>query len=300
MQYRGVEIEDTFAEAFTMYGSRIIITAVNEKWSRTAAREAAGFATSIIECGIEVGLEKEIQPEETPDGRPGCSLLFFTMKKESMLKELTKRIGQTIMTAATTSCFNGLQTDEKIKVGGNLRYFGDGYQISKLYSGRRFWRIPIMSGEFLIEESFGIKKGLGGGNFIIIGKDSQTALEAAEKAVTAVRRLNDVIMPFPGGIVSSGSKVSSKYKFLNASTNTPYCPTIKAQVEDSMLPKNAGSVLEIVIDGLSTEAVSDAVAVGIKNACIPGIIKITAGNYGGDLGTENIHLHEILRGDVDE
>ncbi|MGM0603299.1 MAG: formylmethanofuran--tetrahydromethanopterin N-formyltransferase [Bacillota bacterium] len=300
MQYRGVEIEDTFAEAFTMYGSRVIVTAQDEKWARTAAREAAGFATSIIECGIEAGLEKELLPEETPDGRPGCSLLFFTMKKESMLKELTKRVGQTIMTAATTSCFNGLKTEEKIKVGGNLRYFGDGYQISKLYSGRRFWRIPIMSGEFLIEESFGIKKGIGGGNFIIVGKDSQTALKAAEKAVSAVRRISDVIMPFPGGIVSSGSKVKSKYKFLNASTNTPYCPTIKAQVEDSLLPKNAGSVLEIVIDGLSTESVADAVKAGVKNACIPGVIKITAGNYGGNLGTENFYLHEILRGDIDE
>ncbi|MFP4371631.1 MAG: formylmethanofuran--tetrahydromethanopterin N-formyltransferase [Halanaerobium sp.] len=298
MYYQGIEIEDTFAEAFTMYGTRVIVTADTEKWAETAAREASGFATSIIECGIEAGIEKKLDPGETLDGRPGVSLLFFTMKEKSLLKEMRKRIGQTIMTAATTACFNGLDSDNKIKVGGNIRYFGDGYQISKLYDGRRFWRIPIMGGEFLIEESFGVQKGIGGGNIIIAASDSEAALNAAEKAVEAMRKIEGVVMPFPGGIVSSGSKVTSKYSFLNAATNTKYCPTIKAQTETN-LSEEVGSVLEIVIDGLSVEATAEAMRVGIKAAAVEGVIKITAGNYGGDLGTENFYLREILRGDLD-
>jgi len=298
MHYRGIEIEDTFAEAFTMYGTRVIVTAATEKWANIAAQEAAGFATSIIECGIEAGIEKKLSPAETLDGRPGVSLLFFTMKEKSLLKEMRKRIGQTIMTAATTACFNGLESDKKIKVGGNIRYFGDGFQISKLYDDRRFWRIPIMGGEFLIEESFGIQKSIGGGNIIIAGTDSEATLKAAEKAVEAMRKIEGVVMPFPGGIVSSGSKVTSKYSFLNAATNTKYCPTIKAQTE-SNLSEEVGSVLEIVIDGLSVDAIAEAMKVGIKAAAVNGVIKITAGNYGGDLGTENFYLKEILRGDLD-
>ena len=299
MQFQGIEIENTFAEAFNMYGTRIIVTADNKRWAKIAARESTGFATSIIECGIEAGIEKELTAEQTLDGRPGYSLLFFTMKKDNLQKELRKRIGQTIMTAATAACYNGLDSQEEIKVGSNIRYFGDGYQISKLYNKRRFWRIPIMGGEFLIEESFGIKKGIGGGNIIIVAEDNEKALNAAEQAVEAMKEVEGVVMPFPGGIVSSGSKVKSKYSFLNASTNTPYCPTIKAQVETE-LPAQAGSVLEIVIDGLSVKAVEEAMKVGIKKAAVKGVIKITAGNYGGDLGSENIYLHEILRGDLSE
>jgi len=299
MHYQGIEIEDTFAEAFTMYGTRVIVTAATEKWAEIAAREAVGFATSIIECGIEAGIEKKLSSDQTLDGRPGVSLLFFTMKEKSLLKEMRKRIGQTIMTAATTACFNGLDSDKKIKVGGNIRYFGDGFQISKLYDDRRFWRIPIMGGEFLIEESFGIQKGIGGGNIIIAGSNSETTLNAAEKAVKAMRKIEGVVMPFPGGIVSSGSKVTSQYSFLNAATNTKYCPTIKAQTE-SNLSEEVGSVLEIVIDGLSVEATAEAMKVGIKAAAVDGVIKITAGNYGGDLGSENFYLKEILRGDLDD
>ena len=258
-----------------------------------------GVQTCALPICIEAGIEKKLSSDQTLDGRPGVSLLFFTMKEKSLLKEMRKRIGQTIMTAATTACFNGLDSDKKIKVGGNIRYFGDGFQISKLYDDRRFWRIPIMGGEFLIEESFGIQKGIGGGNIIIAGSNSETALNAAEKAVAAMRKIEGVVMPFPGGIVSSGSKVTSKYSFLNAATNTKYCPTIKAQTE-SNLSEEVGSVLEIVIDGLSVEATAKAMKVGIKAAAVDGVIKITAGNYGGDLGSENFYLKEILRGDLDD
>jgi formylmethanofuran--tetrahydromethanopterin N-formyltransferase len=293
MRINGVEIEDTFAEAFKMYGARLIITAVNEKWALEAARRATGFATSVIGCGCEAGIEGVIPGDETFDGRPGVSILLFTMDSKGMEKQLMNRVGQCIMTCPTTACFNGLESETRVTIGGKLRYFGDGFQISKLLEGRRLWRIPVMDGEFLVEESFGIQKAVGGGNFLILGKSSEITLEAAERAVKAMEKVRGLVMPFPGGIVRSGSKITSKYKFLPASTNTAFCPTIKRLVE-SQLPEEVNCVLETVIDGLDEEAVQEAMQVGIQAACIPGIVRISAGNYGGALGQYQFYLQKLL------
>jgi len=295
MRINGVEIEDTFAEAFKMWGARLIITAVNEKWAMEAAERATGFATSVIACGCEAGIERVVTLDETPDGRPGVSILVFTMGRKGMEDQLMRRVGKCIMTCPTTACFNGLESEERLKVGGKLRYFGDGFQISKLLNGKRLWRIPVMEGEFLVEESFGIKKAIGGGNFLILGGSPEVTLGVAERAVEAMERVNGVVMPFPGGIVRSGSKTTSKYKFLRASTNTPFCPTIKRLVE-SQLPEEVSCVLEIVIDGLTEEAIREAMRMGIQAACQPGVARISAGNYGGTLGQYQFSLHEILGG----
>ena len=293
MHINGVEIEDTFAEAFKMYGSRFIISAANQKWAREAASRVTGFATSVIGCGCEAGIEGEVPSDETPDGRPGVSVLIFTMGKKGMEEQLVNRVGQTVMTCPTTACFNGLEGEEKVKVGAKLRYFGDGFQISKLLDGRRLWRIPVMDGEFVVEDSFGIQPAVGGGNFLILGKDLEVTLEATERAVEGMKGVKGMVMPFPGGIVRSGSKISSKYKFLHASTNTAFCPTIKRQIE-SQLPKEVNCVLEIVIDGLDEGTVREAMQLGIKAACIQGIERISAGNYGGTLGQYQIYLHELF------
>lgn len=293
MRINGVEIEDTFAEAFKMRAARLIITAVNQRWALTAAQVTAGFATSVIACGCEAGIEEVIPADETPDGRPGVSILVFTMGRKGLEDQLMRRVGQCIMTCPTTACFNGLESEEKLKIGGTLRYFGDGFQISKLLEERRFWRIPVMEGEFLVEESFGVKKAIGGGNFLILGESPEITLEATERAVEAMEKVRGVVMPFPGGIVRSGSKTTSQYKFLRASTNTAYCPTIRRQTE-SALPEGVNSVLEIVIDGLYEVSIEQAMRVGIRAACIPGIVRISAGNYGGTLGQYQFHLHQIL------
>jgi formylmethanofuran--tetrahydromethanopterin N-formyltransferase len=293
MHINGVEIEDTFAEAFKMWGARLIITAVNQRWALTAAQAATGFATSIIGCGCEAGIEGEALPEETPDGRPGVSILVFTIGRKGMEDQLMRRVGQCIMTCPTTACFNGLESETTLAIGNKLRYFGDGFQISKLLEGRKFWRIPVMEGEFLVEKNLCIKKAIGGGNFLILGKGPEVALEAAERAVEAMEKVKGVVAPFPGGIVRSGSKTTSKYKFLRASTNTAYCPTIRRQTK-SALPEGVNSVLEIVIDGMDEGAVREAMQVGILAACIPGIVRISAGNYDGTLGQYQIHLHEVL------
>lgn len=295
MQINGVEIEDSFAEAFDMWGSRLIITACNERWAITAARVVTGFATSIIGCGCEAGIGGLLSGDQTPDGRPGVLVLFFTMSKKDMAKHLLLRLGQCVMTSPTSACYNDLHAEVNVKVGGKLRYFGDGFQISKLVGERRLWRIPVMDGEFVIEESFGVKKAVGGGNFIILADSQPNALAAAEEAVEAIRVVPDVILPFPGGIVRSGSKIGSIYKGQRVSTNTAYCPTIRRQV-DSALPAGVNSVMEIVIDGLDEGAVREATRVGIQAACRPGVLRIAAGNYGGELGQHHFHLHEIMDG----
>ncbi len=295
MQVNSVEIEDSFAEAFDMWGSRLIITAFNERWAITAAQVVTGFATSIIGCGCEAGIGGLLSCDQTPDGRPGVLVLFFTMSKKDMAKHLLLRLGQCVMTSPTSACYNDLQAEVNVKVGGKLRYFGDGFQISKLVGERRLWRIPVMDGEFVIEESFGVQKAVGGGNFLILADSQPNALAAAEEAVEAIRVVPDVILPFPGGIVRSGSKIGSIYKGQMVSTNTAYCPTIRRQV-DSALPAGVNAVMEIVIDGLDEGAVREATRVGIQAACRPGVLRIAAGNYGGELGQHHFHLHEIMDG----
>jgi formylmethanofuran--tetrahydromethanopterin N-formyltransferase len=287
----GVEIEDTFAEGFKMWGTRVIITAKNRKWALEAATKMTGFATSVIGCKCEAGIEAEVT--DTPDGRPGFSVLLFTPSKDDLSKRLMERIGQTVMTCPTTACFNGLVSDTTMSIGGQLRYFGDGYQASKLIGGRRFWRIPVMEGEFLIEEKFGMQRSVGGGNFLVLGENVDATLEATERAAEAMQKIRGVVLPFPGGIVRSGSKTRSRYKFLIASTNDAYCPTLRGNVE-SALPEGVNSVLEIVIDGLDLPSVEESTRVGIRAACIPGIRRISAGNYGGTLGQFQIHLHKVL------
>jgi formylmethanofuran--tetrahydromethanopterin N-formyltransferase len=292
---QGVEIEDTFAEAFGMTAARLIITAQSPTWAMIAAQAATGYATSVIGCDAEAGLERELSPQETPDGRPGVSLLVFAFSREALQKAVVNRVAQCVLTCATTACYNGLPIDpaRSIKVGGALRYFGDGWQVSKYLDGKRYWRVPTMDGEFLCEETFGTVKGVAGGNFLILGRSQEAALAAAEAAVQAIRRVPEVILPFPGGIVRSGSKVGSKYKALKASTNDAYCPTLRGGVA-SRLPEGVNAVYEIVIDGLSLAAVEEAMRVGITAACQPGVVRISAGNYGGKLGPYPIPLHRLF------
>ncbi|MBA2564359.1 MAG: formylmethanofuran--tetrahydromethanopterin N-formyltransferase [Gemmatimonadetes bacterium] len=294
MRIAGVEVEDTFAEAFPMKGARVIVTAANERWALEAARSFTGFATSVIGCKCEAGLERPLPARETPDGRPGVSLLLFAFDTESVGKRLLERVGQCVLTCPTTACYDGLPAAQRrVNVGGRLRVFGDRHQASKMIDGRRYWRVPVMEGEFLVQESFGVEAGVGGGNFLVLAETVERALAACEAAVEAIRAVRDVILPFPGGVVRSGSKVGSSYEGLPASTNEAYCPTLRAAVE-TRLPPDVGSVLEVVIDGFTEAAVAEAMRVGVRAAARPGVRAITAGNYGGKLGKFHFRLHELL------
>lgn len=298
MKLAGIAIDDTFAEAFDMRGTRLLITADTAHWARIAAESFTGFATSVIGCGVEAGIERELQPAETPDGRPGISLLAFAVSRDALGKALRDRVGQCVLTCPGTACFSGLAGDAQVPLGRALRYFGDGQQAAKRIGDKRYWRIPVMDGEFVCEDMAGAQSAVGGGNFLILGRSRPAVLAAAERAIAAMRGVPEVVMPFPGGIVRSGSKVGSRYKFLPASTNDAFCPTLEGAV-DSALDPDIASVLEIVIDGLTEAAVGKAMRAGIQAVCAGGtdggVTRITAGNYGGKLGKFKFHLHELLR-----
>lgn len=296
-RFNGVDIIDTFAEAFPIKATRLIITAANERWATTAATVLCGNATSVIACDVEAAIERSIPATETPDGRPGVAVLVFAFTLDGLGKAVQGRVGQCVLTCPTTACYNGIEgcpKEKRIRVGGAIRYFGDGFQQSKKFDHRRFWRIPVMDGEFVCEDWFGTITGVAGGNLIIGATDAAAALLSAESAVNAIRQGADVALPFPGGLVRSGSKVGSKYPKLKASTNEAFCPTLRSLVH-SELPPTCQAVYEIVIDGLSFDAVQSAMRRGLYAATeVPRVQFITAGNYGGKLGKHHFHLRELL------
>ena len=294
MQLGSTQILDTFAEAFRMRFVRLIVTATDGYWLDAALREACGYSSSVIGCDAEMGVEQLLSPEKTPDGRPGASVLAFGFSSEALAKAVPNRVGQCLMTCPTTAVYNGLpEADESIPLGKHLRYFGDGYQKSKLLSGRRYWRVPVMDGEFLLEEKLGVAKGVAGGNIILQATTPEVALAAARRASEALAPLAGVITPFPGGVVRSGSKVGSTYKGMVASTNDAYCPTLRGRVASDLV-EGANCAYEIVIDGVDEAAIGAAMKVALQTAAGEGILAIGAGNYGGKLGKFHFHLHELL------
>jgi formylmethanofuran--tetrahydromethanopterin N-formyltransferase len=298
MTENGVLIDDSFAEAFPMKATRLVITAHNLTWALNAAVSATGFATSVIACGCEAGIERELGPEETPDGRPGVSVLIFSMSGKELAKQVERRVGQCVLTCPTTAVFAGISEGEAIALGKNLRFFGDGWQISKVINGVRYWRIPVMDGEFVAQETTAVVKCVGGGNLLLLCRDTDAALAVAEAAVAAMKKLPNVIMPFPGGVVRSGSKVGSKYATLGASTNDAFCPSLYGLVTKSEITPETRCVMEIVIDGLTEADVGAAMRVGMQAGiaigAAGGLLRISAGNYGGKLGPFHFHLRKLL------
>jgi formylmethanofuran--tetrahydromethanopterin N-formyltransferase len=288
------EVDDTFAEAFPMRYARVVVTAGTESWALEAARSMTGFATSVIGCKCEAAIERAVGARETPDGRPGIAVLLFAMDREGVGKRIVERVGQSVMTCPTTACFDGLpRADSKASLGATLRYFGDGFQASKVIAGQRYWRIPVMEGEFLVSESVGVGRGVGGGNLVIGAGDEEVALAASQAAAHAMRG-EGIALPFPGGIVRSGSKVGAlSSKSMPASTNHQLAPTLRAQVDDSLVPDGVGALFEIVIDGVSEEAVRQAMRRGLHSAAGAGATHITAANFGGKLGQFHFPLSEL-------
>ncbi len=297
MDINGVEIQDTFAEAFGIQTSRLLITAATKKLAKIAATEATGYGTSVIGCPAEAGIDCYVPPSKTPDGRPGYIIMICNMSKKKLDHELLERIGMCILTAATTAVFDAMdEPDEKMGIGKKLKFFGDGYEKELEIAGKTVYSIPLMSGDFLVESDLGIKDGVAGGNIFIMAENQPAGLLAAEAAVDAVAEIPGAITPFPGGVVASGSKVgSNKYKFLGASTNEKMCVTLKDEVPDTEIPEDVNGVYEIVIDGVDEAAVKSAMKAAIESACtVQGVLKISAGNFGGDLGAYKIGLQDLF------
>ena len=295
LKIKGVPIADDFAEAFPMHVTRLLVTGPAKRWVLHAARAATGFATSVIACGCEAGIERSLTRRQTPDGRDGVALLLFAISSKELQRQVQNRVGQCILTCPGSACFAGMQTGKPIPMGQQLRYFGDGWQSSKKPGDVRYWRIPVMDGEFICAAHTYAQQAIGGGNFLLLAPAEDTALAAAEAAVEAIAAVAGTITPFPGGVVRSGSKVGSRYPGLRASTNHAYCPTLRAQV-DSRLPRGTGCVLEVVIDGLDEDCIREAMRVGIRAAChaAPQLLGVGAGNYGGKLGPHHFHLHKLF------
>ncbi len=298
MKVNNIEIDDTFAEAFGMSATGVIITADSQKWALQAAVTMSGFGTSVIGCGAECGIDYELSSDETPDGRPGVRVLLFGFSPDGLEPQLRNRVGQCVLTSPGSACYNGVEATQQLKLSAGPRFFGDGWQTAKKLGDRRFWRVPVMDGEFIIEDTAGvITDAVGGGNLIIIGTDRVGLLETCEAAVEAMSKVPDTIMPFPGGIVRSGSKVGSKYAGAPASTNDAFCPTLRGATQSNLDPDTI-AVLEIVIDGLTAQSVAESMRVGIKTITevgpSKGVTRISAGNYGGNLGQHHYHLKDLL------
>ena len=287
-------IDDTFAEAFRMRYTRLIVTAHDQHWLDAGIREVTGFSSSVIACDLEIGLESYLESSQTPDGRPGATILAFGFSVDALAKAVPTRTGQCLMTCPTSAVYNGLpDAEERLPLGKHIRFFGDGYQKSKLVAGRRYWRIPVMDGEFLVEDFAGVAKGVAGGNIILQAISLEAALDGVRRAVAAIDAIDGVITPFPGGVARSGSKVGSRYKQLKASTSDAYCPTLRGRV-NTKLHDGVNCALEIVVDGADEQSVASAMKAAMHAASGDGIIAITAGNYGGKLGKHHFALRDLV------
>lgn len=294
MKISSTEIVDTFAEGFGMRYTRLIVTAHDGHWLNAALQQVTGYGTSVLGCDLEIGVERQLSSNETPDGRVGAAVLGFGFSKDAVATAIANRVGQCLMTATSVAVFDGLpDTEDRLALGKHVRFFGDGFQKSKVVDSKRYWRIPVMEGEFVVEESCGVAKGVAGGNIIIQGVDEESTYAGARRGVEVIAETPDVITPFPGGVARSGSKVGSQYKELRASTAEAYCPTLRGRVE-STLHAEANCALEIVIDGTSQQTVGQAMAACLRAAVGDGVVAIGAGNYGGELGPYHFQLHKLL------
>jgi formylmethanofuran--tetrahydromethanopterin N-formyltransferase len=292
------EIDDTYAEAFRSIYAEVLVTARDRAWLDHAVNAATGNASSSILCDCEAGLDRYVGGDATPDGRPGAVLQFHVPRfhkdrTQRLERSLLVRLSQNILTCPTTACFNLLDEPTYFKLGRKISFFGDGWQYRDERCGRKVWVIPILSGEFVIDRRFGYRDGLMGGNLWFMGASADAALLAAERAVAAVREVAGVILPFPGGVASSGSKAGSRYKFSVASTYEAYCPTLRDRLgEKSRVPPVVVSIQEIIINGRDLPTIAQATQAAIAaSAATPGLVKISAGNYGGRLGKSFIYLH---------
>lgn len=296
------EIDDTFAEAFRSLHAEILVTARDRTWLDHAVQAATGNASSTILCDCEAGLDRYVGPGgdpavATPDGRPGALLQFHVPRfrkdrVEALERSLLVRVSQNVLTCPTAACFSLWETEPYFRLGRKVAYFGDGHQFRDERFGRRVWVVPILGGEFVLDRRFGYRDGLMGGNLWFMGRDLDAALLAAERARDAVAATPGVVTPFPGGIAGSGSKAGSRYKFAIASTYEAFCPTLRDKLgTQSRVPDGVGSVMEVIINGHDLDTIARATQAAIHASVnTPGLVRISAGNYGGRLGKSFVYL----------
>ncbi len=302
----GVLVDDTYAEGFRSIYGEVLITARDERWLMHCVNAVTGHASSTILCDCEAGVAQWISAEAaaagaTPDGRIGAIVQFHVPRflknrREHLEKVMLARLSQNVLTCPTARCFNQIDSEDYFKLGRKIALFGDRHQFRDVRHGERGWVVPTLGGEFFLSRRFGFRDGVMGGNLWFFGPDEDTALDAAERAAFAAEGTPDVITTFPGGVAASGSKAGSSYDFLIAATYAEFCPTLREKLgEKSKLPEGVNSVMEIIMNGRDLDALKEATRRAIHAAAeTPGLIKISAGNYGGRLGKSLIHLHELI------
>lgn len=308
----GAQIDDTYAEAFKSLHVEFLITARDRKWLDHAVAAATGHGSSTILCDCEAGMDRYVGPGTdepdfpTPDGRIGAVVQLHMPKfRKDRVRALElaalARISQNVLTCPTAACFNLLDSENRYQLGRKVAYFGGGWQFRDERYGRKVWVTPILGGEFVMDRGFGYAEGLMGGNLWLFGDSVDSALEAAERGVAAAAKVPGVIMPFPGGVAGSGSKAGSKYSFAIASTYEKFCPTLQETLgEDAGLPEGVQSVMEIILNGRDLRSVVNATQAAINAAKdTPGLIRVSAGNYGGRLGKNLIYLHPDQQPEMD-
>ena len=294
-------VDDTYAEGFRSIYGEVLMTGRDATWLGHAVAAVTGHASSTILCDCEAGVAGYVDAAESPDGRPGAVIEFHVPRfrkdrREHLEKVMLARISQNALTCPTIRCFNRLDVADYFKLGRKIALFGDGHQFRDVRYGERGWVIPTLGGEFFLSRRFGFQDGVMGGNLWFFGADEEAAILAAQRAAIAVEAVPDTITPFPGGVAASGSKAGSRYSFMFASTYAEYCPTLRESLGDrSKLPPDVGSVMEIIINGRDLDALKAATRAAIHAAAdTPGLLKISAGNYGGRLGKTFVHLHELI------
>ena len=297
------EIEDTYAEAFDGIISRVIVTADHQEVLEKAAEDATA-TPSIVIGRIEGGIEKYLDKHETPDGRNGALLQFWGgIDKGKSLEEAVKkfeaelsfRIRQDILVKPFTALFDALpKADGKMGMMERVGHCGDGFEWKEQRYGRNMIAIPLMVSNFLIERELGYARGVMGANFWFMCETKRAVMEGGRKALDAIHQVMGVINPFD--VCSAGSKPETKFPLIGPTTNHPYCSTLKERLgEKSKVPEGVNYIPEIVINGTSLEAVKEAMKAGIRSiADVNGVVRVSAGNYGGKLGRHRIYLQELF------
>ena len=286
-----MELESTYCEAFDGLFARLCVTARDEKRLKRAAYGATALPSTVF-GESEGGIEKWLNESETPDGRKGALVQLWVNYGNDAVRtleyELSKRIRQGILVVPTTSVFNAL-LDGNIDTLERIGHCGDGYETIEQRFGREVIVVPIMMGEFVIERYIGCKKGVMGGNVWFLCETEDAALEAGEKAVRAINRIEGAITPFD--ICAAGSKPATNYPAIGPTTNHLYCPSLMHRIRESNVPPGVSCIPEIVINGVSLDSVKEAMYAAVDSVRdVDGLVKISAGNYGGALGTYRIYL----------
>jgi formylmethanofuran--tetrahydromethanopterin N-formyltransferase len=297
-----VEIEDTYSEAFDGLFCRIIITAKDETRLKRAAYGSTALPMVVV-GRTEGGVETWLTSKQTPDKRLGAIVQFWGATDESkpfenslkkFVKEVSYRIRQEILVEPTTAIFNSWESEKKFDVMDSVGHCGDGYEWEEEAYGRRVINIPLMMPSFRMERYLGYGVGVSGGNIWFMCRDENSALKAGDRALEAIHRVEGVVTPFD--VCSAGSKPETNFPEIGPTTNHYYCPSLKNKIADSKVPRGVKSIPEIVINGVSMDAVKKAMKEAINAAKnMRGVVKISAGNYDGKLGKHRIYLRELLQ-----